>query len=632
MEELRPDDPYVIGPYRVLARLGAGGMGRVYLARSVGGRTVAVKTVRGELAQQEEFRTRFAREVRAARKVEGPWTAPVLDADMEGPVPWVATGYVPGLSLEHVVGRSFGPLPEDTLRGLGAGLAQALDTIHGAGIVHRDLKPSNVLLAVDGPRVVDFGIARAWDTAPGEAVTRTGAVIGSPGFMAPEQVRGGEVAPASDIFCLGAVLAYAATGRPPFGSVQAGVHALLYRVVEEEPDLAGIPEWLAHVVRDCLAKSPEQRPSVADVLNVCGPFTGQDWLPRQLTAELARLSGQLLDLDGPGPESGFRPPRHDEGSPAASEASAPDTAGPAPAPATGPAADATTAAGAPTSSPRGGAGRFRHRVVVPAAALAVAAASAAGLWLLGPLSDTGGDGGNGGAGGAASDDPDDAPLPRAYLGSWKSVIKGGPALVRLTVGENRGGQSAVTYLLVHTHTLCQGTSRLRDVGDTRVLLEDATVTRSVPADDCPPPAEQSLRLGDDGELVWTVRGKPRTLRRADDTGTVDDAFLGTWKATGKGGASGGALRVTVRRGSVGAAVARLRFDSGDGRRCEMEDVLVAQDESHLAFGPMDVDRSRSDDGCEAGAAHTYVHRGTDRMRLTFADDTDPAVTLVRTRR
>lgn len=191
MEKLGSGDPQQIGAYRLLARLGAGGMGDVYLARSDRGRTVAVKLVRRELAAQEEFRARFRQEVQAARQVGGFWTAPVLDADTEADVPWVATGYVAGPSLQRVVGRDHGALPERSVRILTAGLAHALKDIHAAGIVHRDLKPSNVLVTIDGPRVIDFGIARALETVGGESgLTRTGALVGSPGFMAPEQVRG----------------------------------------------------------------------------------------------------------------------------------------------------------------------------------------------------------------------------------------------------------------------------------------------------------------------------------------------------------------------------------------------------------------------------------------------------------
>ncbi|WP_398654420.1 serine/threonine-protein kinase [Streptomyces kanamyceticus] len=223
MNLLSPDDPRVIGPYRLLGVLGEGGMGRVYLARSEGGRTVAVKVVRAEFAGQDDFQQRFAREVDAARRVGGDWTAPVLDFDTSAATPWVATGYVPGPDLQTVVADDYGPLPERSLRTLANRLALALEAIHDAGLVHRDLKPSNVLVTVDGPRVIDFGIARAFHANSGNGFrTRTGVVVGSPAFMSPEQARGLEVGPQSDVFSLGAVIAYAATGRPRSAANRSG--------------------------------------------------------------------------------------------------------------------------------------------------------------------------------------------------------------------------------------------------------------------------------------------------------------------------------------------------------------------------------------------------------------------------
>ncbi|MFC7914252.1 protein kinase [Streptomyces sp. NPDC057386] len=311
MQRLGPGDPQRIGTYRLLARLGAGGMGEVFLARSERGRTVAVKLVREELAAQEEFRDRFRQEVQAARRVGGHWTAPVLDADTEAAVPWVATGYVAGPSLQQVVGHDHGALPERSVRILGAGLAHALKDIHAAGIVHRDLKPSNVLVTIDGPRVIDFGIARALETVTESGgLTRTGSLVGSPGFMAPEQVRGDRVTPACDVFCLGSVLAYAATGKLPFGSADSGVHALMYRIAQEEPDLEGVPEGLADLVRACLRKNPEARPGLDHVLELTGAHdtlaegrSRDPWLPSALVAQLGRHAVQLLETENPeGPE------------------------------------------------------------------------------------------------------------------------------------------------------------------------------------------------------------------------------------------------------------------------------------------------------------------------------------------
>ncbi|MFD3582805.1 serine/threonine-protein kinase [Streptomyces sp. NPDC058683] len=306
MEKLGPGDPQHIGRYRLLARLGAGGMGHVYLARSERGRTVAVKLVRAELAAQEDFRARFRQEVRNAQRVGGFWTAPVLDADTEAAVPWVATGYVAGPSLQRVVEHDHGPLPERSVRILAAGLAHALTNIHAAGIVHRDLKPSNVMLTIEGPRVIDFGIARALETLPGEGITRTGSLVGSPGFMAPEQVRGDRITPASDVFSLGSVLAYAATGRIPFGSTEGGAHAQMFRIAQEEPDLSGLPEGIADVVRDCLRKDPATRPSLDAILSRTGAVdtveegrSRDPWLPASLVAQLGRHAVELLEVEDP---------------------------------------------------------------------------------------------------------------------------------------------------------------------------------------------------------------------------------------------------------------------------------------------------------------------------------------------
>lgn len=231
-EALEPQDPLRVGRYRIVARLGAGGMGQVYLARSPGGRPVAVKVVRPELARDGEFRRRFAREVTAARRVNGAFTAGVVDADPDGSPAWLATVYVPGLSLGKAI-SVHGPWPAQPVLALGAGLAEALEAIHEAGVVHRDLKPSNVLLATDGPRVIDFGISLASEAS---ALTSTGMTIGTPGFMSPEQLTGQPVGPASDIFALGAVLAYTATGVGPFGT--GTPHALHFRAVYEQPNLA----------------------------------------------------------------------------------------------------------------------------------------------------------------------------------------------------------------------------------------------------------------------------------------------------------------------------------------------------------------------------------------------------------
>ncbi|MFG2328361.1 serine/threonine-protein kinase [Streptomyces sp. NPDC048604] len=296
---LTGDDPRRIGAYRLLYRLGEGGMGRVYLARSPGGRTVALKVVHGAIAGDRGFRTRFAREVRAARSLRGAGTVPVLDADPEADMPWLATAYVPGPALSDAV-LTHGPLPEPARWRLLSGLARALEGVHAAGLVHRDVKPSNVLLAQAGPLLIDFGIARSADET---ALTGTGLVVGSPGYMAPEQAEGRTVGSAADVFSLGAVLAFAASGRGPFRG--GSVAELLYRVVHHEPDLADLDGSYGETVRACLAKRPDDRPDAA-ALRALAEGHGQDagpWLPAPVVAAIAQKAEELLNAEAEVEES-----------------------------------------------------------------------------------------------------------------------------------------------------------------------------------------------------------------------------------------------------------------------------------------------------------------------------------------
>ena len=285
LEELLPGDPAQVGPYRLTGVLGAGGMGRVFLGWSSGGRPVAVKVIRPELAGDPEFRARFRREVAAARTISGLYTALLVDADTDSQVPWLATAYVDGPSLSEAVAK-YGPLPAGSVRALAAGLAEALAAVHALGLVHRDLKPSNVLLASDGPRVIDFGISRAADTT---TVTSTGQSVGSPGYLSPEQAMGEEVGPASDIFSLGAVLAFAGTGAGPFGA--GSLPALVYRVVHQPPALDEVPAELRPLIERCLAKDPGDRPAAADLLaELADVQPGARWLPAAITAALAAFA------------------------------------------------------------------------------------------------------------------------------------------------------------------------------------------------------------------------------------------------------------------------------------------------------------------------------------------------------
>ncbi|MFJ7194445.1 MULTISPECIES: serine/threonine-protein kinase [unclassified Streptomyces] len=297
MQPLEAGEPLSIGAYRLLGRLGAGGMGRVYLGRSAGGRTVAVKVVHPHFALDEQFRARFRREVDAARRIGAQWTAPVLDADPDAPIPWVATGYVAGPPLSATVAEH-GPLPENAVRTLGAGLGEALAAVHGQGVIHRDVKPSNVLLALDGPRLIDFGIAHAIGATA--SLTSTGVSVGSPGYMAPEQIRGTDISGAADVFSLGAVLVYAATGTAPFLGDSSAV--LLYKVVHEEPELGELEGDLREVVAGCLEKEPEDRPTPMELARRLAPggaaaLVAAGWLPGPLVREVSQAAVALLDLE-----------------------------------------------------------------------------------------------------------------------------------------------------------------------------------------------------------------------------------------------------------------------------------------------------------------------------------------------
>src|SRR5215469_11300250 len=297
LAKLQAADPRSVGPYRLLGRLGSGGMGQVFLGRSDAGRLVAVKVIRPDLAGEPGFRTRFAREVTAARNVSGMFTALVVDADVSGPVPWLATLFVPGPSLSEAV-ASQGPLPTAAVLTLASGLAQGLQAIHAAGVVHRDLKPANVLLARDGPRVIDFGISRAAEITETTALTQTGMVLGSPGFMSPEQAEGAAVGPPSDVFSLGAVLTFAATGAGPFST--GSTPQLLYRVVHSPPDIDGLPREIRSLVERCLVKDPGLRPTTVDLLAALGAGRpAADWLSTALPLYTPVAADSLSDTPLP---------------------------------------------------------------------------------------------------------------------------------------------------------------------------------------------------------------------------------------------------------------------------------------------------------------------------------------------
>lgn len=296
MEQLTQHDPRRIGPFEVLGRLGAGGMGLVYLARSASGRRVAIKTVRTELAEDQLFRVRFTREVEAARAVSGFYTAAVVDADPRAAVPWLATAYVPAPSLEEIVNEC-GPMPAQAVRWLAAGVAEALQSIHGAGLVHRDLKPSNVLVVEDGPRVIDFGIASGVSNT---RLTMTNVAVGTPAYMSPEQARDSRsVTGASDVFSLGSTLVFAATGHAPFHG--ANPVETVFMLLREGPDLEGLPDELRPLIDSCMQMEAGLRPTPEDLQAQLAPHlfssgsddsgTASAWLPERATAMIEQRRG-----------------------------------------------------------------------------------------------------------------------------------------------------------------------------------------------------------------------------------------------------------------------------------------------------------------------------------------------------
>ncbi|GAA0621102.1 serine/threonine-protein kinase [Streptomyces crystallinus] len=532
MQPLEAGEPRTIGAYRLLGRLGAGGMGRVYLGRSTGGRTVAVKVVHPHFALDEQFRARFRHEVEAARRVGGAWTAPVLDADPEAAVPWVATGYVAGPSLAQAV-AAHGPLPERAVRALGAGLAEALAAVHALGLVHRDVKPSNVLLTLDGPRLIDFGIARATDGTA--SLTASGVSIGSPGYMSPEQILGKGITGAADVFSLGAVLAYAATGAPPFPGDSSA--ALLYKVVHEEPELAGpLDGELRAAVDACLAKTAGARPAPADLARRLAPdgaaaLVAGGWLPGPLVEEVSRSAVRLLDLEPKAPQapdSGpvaftspavgvFGPPDASYGT-ATSYGSAPGSyaygngtgGGTGGGTDTGSVADAVPGPRAPeppTAPPRvslsvgtavepgeRGRGRRMSCTVALAVAGAVAAATVGAAFLFDLMPGGGSDKHDSAATPGRSSAPSDtgpgatggpavSQLPQAFLGTWK-----GP-MTESTTGQPHGDLTAVfkagntgedvlrtssKITVLGTTVECFGVGRLVSGTAQRVTIEERT--------------------------------------------------------------------------------------------------------------------------------------------------------------
>ncbi|MBE1534616.1 serine/threonine-protein kinase [Actinomadura algeriensis] len=587
MEALGPEDPRSAGAYRLIARLGAGGMGRVFLGRSARGRMVAVKLVHPELARDPEFRRRFRHEVGAARKVGGEWTAAVLDADTDSDAPWVATAYVPGPSLQDVV-RLHGPLPESSVLALSAGLARALRAVHGHDLIHRDLKPSNVLVTIDGPRLIDFGIARSGDAS---VATRTGALIGSPGFMSPEQVRGAPLTPASDVFSLGAVLAFAATGRLPFDG--AAAHVRLFRVVSEPPDLDGLDGPVRDLVGRCLAKEPDARPPLDEL--VTDPPEGT-WLPAAVVAELGRHAARLLEFEDPHAQPRLPGvqgvPMPLQGPPPGP----PPLPGPPPPPGPPPTPyHALPPGGTHPAAPA----HSRGRLYLGLGAAAAVGAVVAGLAFVLAQGDgnAGGretlaDGGTGrpasgntaSAGTAGTTGSGEAgAVPRELLGSWEGGTPTADSrLRRFTVTQGDAGESVLTLRSVGTKILCVYEGVLRHGGSTIGL--DLRMTRSIPAG-CAKSTEITLTREGEGAR-WRDGDASGVLTRAV-RGDIADRHRGTWEGTvGRPTASEPnppRKRFELTAGAVGTEAVKITVSGEGGPGCEAMATLVSAEDEIMVY-------------------------------------------------
>ncbi|MFD5130467.1 serine/threonine-protein kinase [Streptomyces olindensis] len=580
MRPLDVDEPTVVGPYRLLGRLGSGGMGRVYLGRSAGGRTVAVKIVHPHFALDDEFRARFRREVDAARRVGGAWTAPVLDADPEALVPWVATAYAAGPSLSAAVADA-GPLPASTVRALGAGLAEALAAVHELGLVHRDVKPSNVLLTLDGPLLIDFGIARATDGTA--SLTSTGVSIGSPGYMSPEQILGHGVTGAADVFSLGAVLAYAATGVPPFPGDSSA--ALLYKVVHEEPELGALDGELRDLTAACLAKDPAARPAPTEVARRLAPdgaarlVTG-GWLPGALVEQVSRSAVRLLNLEATGAGAPSGPVGFSSPSVGEPEAGGPAAVagefGPPPA-MNGPMAARPTAAPLAPPSPASAA------PAAPAAHAPAAPAPAA----LAPAAP------------AAPPAPSPAAVPEPREGHGEDTVVPAPG--------RRPGRLSVSVAATSTP---EGEGRVRRLSCTVALAVAgamaAVTIGSVLVLDLLPGGDGGDNAGSGSSDAYSPPGATASSAPSAPAGTVPAAYLGTWEGQGTG-LDGrlplGTFRITVERATVGQELGRLRQTDQIGGVCV--DVLTLKQVTKKELVATSVGAKTNHGGCNP--APTTVH-------------------------
>ncbi|MFF0010784.1 serine/threonine-protein kinase [Streptomyces sp. NPDC005374] len=578
MQPLGVDEPTAVGPYRLLGRLGSGGMGRVYLGRSAGGRTVAVKIVHPHFALDEEFRARFRREVDAARRVGGAWTAPVLDADPEAAVPWVATGYAAGPSLASAVADG-GPLPEHSVRVLGAGLAEALTAVHELGLVHRDVKPSNVLLTVDGPLLIDFGIARATDGTA--SLTSTGVSIGSPGYMSPEQILSRGVSGAADVFSLGAVLAFAATGVPPFPGDSSA--SLLYKVVHEEPELGSLSGDLREVVAECLVKSAPDRPTPAEVARRLAPegaarLVAAGWLPGALVEQVGRSAVQLLNLEAVGEQPsgpvGFSSPSVGGGS-----AGSPDSVG--------------------SSGPVGAFGAFGPPPVMPV----TPGASTDGSFVPEPRDAAPREGAAHGTVVPSDRRPDPGKLSVSVAATSTSGDNGRGRRLSCTVAlAVAGALAAVTVGSVFVFDLLPGQG-------------DDDSASSQPGNDSyssEPSASSTASSPPDSSPSAPVPSAVPSSGAASGPAAVPARYLGTWEGEGTGldgAVPMGTFRITVEQVAVGKELGRLRQTDVIGAVCT--DILTLKKVTDTELVTTAVGAEDNHAGCNP-TAHT--------VRLTAVGD------------
>ncbi|MCX4989250.1 MULTISPECIES: serine/threonine protein kinase [unclassified Streptomyces] len=572
MQPLGVDEPTVVGPYRLLGRLGSGGMGRVYLGRSAGGRTVAVKIVHPHFALDEEFRARFRREVDAARRVGGAWTAPVLDADPEAPVPWVATGYAAGPSLTGAVADG-GPLPVHSARVLGAGLAEALAAVHALGLVHRDVKPSNVLLTLDGPLLIDFGIARATDGTA--SLTSTGVSVGSPGYMSPEQILGKGVTGAADVFSLGAVLAYAATGEPPFPGDSSA--SLLYKVVHEEPRLDSLDGELRELVASCLAKEPAARPTPGEVAVRLAPqgaarLVSAGWLPGSLVEQVSRSAVQLLNLEATG--AAEVAPSGPVGFSSPSVESGPGTAAPGSAGGFGPAPQGFGPP--PPPMPTYVPGQRESRAAEPQDAVHR----------------------EGAPGHQPYDRPGKVSVSVAATSAPGSDGRGRrmSCTVALAVA---GALAAVTVGSAFLFDLLPGGGDTNDQGSASGERPSATASRSAPG------TGPSASASDPGSDDTASPSEPDSSASAPDPdeqpSTIPASYLGTWEGDGlalNGTLPMGTFRVTVHQAAVGEELGTFRQTDQIGGICD--DVLILKKVTKKQIVATSVAEKSNRDVCTKG--------------------------------